>query len=83
MAGCPVITTDTPGCRDAVIHGVTGLVIPPKDPESLTRALQSLLSNPVQLQEFSSRARRYALNNFSLQAIVSQHLLIYKELTSS
>jgi len=80
MAGCPVITTDMPGCRDSVINGVTGLIVPPRCHESLTRSLQYLLQNPIKLQEISTSARLHALDNFSLEAIVSQHLIIYNEI---
>jgi glycosyltransferase involved in cell wall biosynthesis len=41
--GVPVITTDAPGCRDAVDDGVTGLLCAPRSVESLVEAMERLL----------------------------------------
>jgi len=40
--GVPVITTDIPGPRDAIINGKTGILIPAADEESLMKAMQKL-----------------------------------------
>lgn len=42
--GRPVITTDVPGCREAVDEGVNGLLVPAKDSEALFQAMKSFLS---------------------------------------
>ena len=44
-SGLPIITTDHPGCRDAIINEETGLLVPVKDRESLAMAIISLLEN--------------------------------------
>ena len=44
--GLPLITTDTPGCRDVVEDGVNGLRVPARDPAALGRAIVSLLERP-------------------------------------
>ena len=41
--GRPIITTDTPGCRETVIHGKNGLLVPPKNSKSLANAMIQLL----------------------------------------
>ena len=41
--GRPVITTDTPGCRETVIHGKNGLLVSPKNSKSLANAMIQLL----------------------------------------
>ena len=43
--GVPVITTDHPGCRDAIIPGETGVLIPVKDIKALINALTTLLED--------------------------------------
>jgi glycosyl transferase family 1 len=40
VLGKPVVVSDVPGVRDHVEHGVTGLVVPPEDPEALAGALR-------------------------------------------
>ena len=43
--GRPIVTTNVPGCREAIIPNETGILIPPKDPISLEKELLSLLAN--------------------------------------
>ena len=42
---CPIITTNVPGCRDIVEHGISGLLVPPKDPIALELAIDFLIKN--------------------------------------
>lgn len=53
----PVVATDIRGCREAVVHGRTGLIVPPKNSEKLAEALGILLSN-YQLRESYGQAGR-------------------------
>jgi glycosyltransferase involved in cell wall biosynthesis len=73
----PSVTTDVPGCRDLVLDGVNGLVVPPKNPERLADALDRCLSDPKLSAEMGERARQRILDRFTDQAIVAQILGIY------
>jgi|SRR5208282_3223972 len=44
--GKPVIAADISGCKEAVLHGITGLLVPPGDPQALADSIKYLLSNP-------------------------------------
>jgi phosphatidylinositol alpha-1,6-mannosyltransferase len=44
--GKPVIATDISGCKEAVVDGVTGLLVPPADPQALADRIEYLFSNP-------------------------------------
>ena len=58
--GRPVITTDNPGCREALSPGETGLMIPPRDPQALATALQEIAANPTRLAPMGTAARCFA-----------------------
>ena len=60
----PIITTDVPGCRDVVLHGITGLIVKPKDPASIQSAIELLIKNPELCKKFSNNAREYVVKNF-------------------
>jgi glycosyltransferase involved in cell wall biosynthesis len=79
-AGVPVIATDIPGNRDLVKHGETGYLYPQGDVGQLARHSYHLLSNPQELQEFSSQSRQRASQDFSLQAMVDSYSRLYDEL---
>lgn len=54
----PVVATDIRGCREAVVHGKTGVIIPPKNSEKLASALRTLLVNPALRQSYGEAGRQ-------------------------
>jgi len=81
--GRPVVTTDWPGCRDAVIPGETALLVPPGDAVALANSIQTLLDSHDLRQQFGRKARRFAEREFAIEGVVQKHLAIYQELTST
>lgn len=79
--GRPVVTTDIPGCRDAIQPNVTGLLVPTKDPMSLANAIQNLATNAKVRQTMGSAGRIWAEKQFDIQRVVAQHLEIYDVLS--
>ena len=80
--GRPIITCNSVGCKETVIDGYNGYLIPTKNVDALVKKLEVLLSNPSLRQEMGRNARKYAEENFSIDIVIEQHLNIYKELVS-
>ncbi len=78
--GRPIITTDTPGCRDVVHHGVNGLLVPPGDAAAFTAAVERLLRNPELRARFGAAGRARAVAEFSEERPIRQTLQLYREL---
>ncbi|HUR80231.1 MAG TPA: glycosyltransferase family 4 protein [Thermoanaerobaculia bacterium] len=78
-AALPSITTDTPGCRDIVQHDVTGLLVPPRDAESLANAMQTLLEDANRRREMGRLARERVLKEFALEHVIAQTLAAYEK----
>jgi len=78
--GRPIVTTDVPGCRDAIIPGVTGLLVPPRDPHMLAQAILKLLSDPDLRISMGAAARRMALKKFSIGDVLLKHMTIYRKI---
>lgn len=77
--GRPVITTDVPGCRDAIIEGQTGLLVPVKNAIALAEAIAVLIDNPAMCQELGRGGRLLMENEFSIDKVVGDHIKIYTE----
>ena len=75
--GRPIVTTDVPGCRDAVIPGVTGLLVPLKSVDDLVFAIEDLLNNREKAQQFGLAARKFAEQNFDVHRVTAMHRVIY------
>lgn len=75
--GRAVVTTDVPGCRDAIVPGKTGVLIPVRDASALAEAISSLLSDPAQLELMGLEGRRWAESRFDIKDVVDCHLGIY------
>lgn len=77
-----VITTDVPGCRDAIIPNKTGLLVPVKDPYKLADALQWLIEHPKERVAMGKEGRKLAEKQFCIEKIVQDHLTIYEKLVT-
>lgn len=75
--GRAVVTTDVPGCRDAINPGHTGLLVPVCDAAALADAIQALLEDPERRRGMGEKARQFADENFRIEAVVEQHLAAY------
>ena len=75
-----IITTNTPGCSDIVIHGETGLLVPINQPESIFLAIKLLIRYPLLIEKFGKAARQRVLKNFSSKIINNQTIKLYSSL---
>lgn len=66
--GRPVVTTDVPGCRETVIDGLNGFLVPTQNPESLASAMQRFLDNPELIESMGQESRRLAEERFDVHA---------------
>jgi glycosyltransferase involved in cell wall biosynthesis len=75
--GLPVVSTDVPGCRQAVQPGRTGWLVPPRDSAQLAAALQRLVQDPQLCMRMGQAGRRWAVDTFSSVVVTSQTLAVY------
>ncbi len=75
-----VVTTDVPGCRDAIIANKTGLLVPVKNSQKLADALQWLIEHPTKRITMGAAGRKLAEKEFRIEKIVLNHLDIYHDL---
>ena len=78
--GRAVVTTDVPGCRDAIEPDKTGLLIPVQDAQALANAIQLLIENPDLRKSMGKAGRELAGREFAIERVVDAHLDIYKRL---
>ena len=80
--GRPIITCDSTGCRDTVIDGETGFLIPVKDSIVLADKIKFLIDNPDIRKEMGRKARKFAEKNFSIKDVIDTHLTIYNAIVN-
>lgn len=78
--GRPIITTNSIGCKDAVVDGENGFLIPSKDVDALTEKLDLLIGDKDLRQKMGKAARAYAEKYFDIEVVKERHLSIYEEL---
>lgn len=75
--GRAVVTTDVPGCRDAITPDVTGLLVDVKDHLTLAKAIELLIINPELRHQMASHGRELAEQSFDIKSVVQIHMQIY------
>ena len=77
--GRPVVAAAVGGLTDAVEHGVTGLLVPPRDPAALRAALQRLLGDAELRGRLGAAGREKARAEFSSEAATASTIAAYRE----
>jgi glycosyltransferase involved in cell wall biosynthesis len=78
----PLVATAVGGVPDVVEDGISGILVPRRDPGALADALSGLLADPVRRASLSAAAAE-SLRNFSIASRASQFADLYEELFSS
>lgn len=78
--GRSIITTDHPGCRDALEANKTGLLIPTRDSAGLADAICLLLDESSRRIEMGLNGRKRAEEKFDVNKVIAKHMAIYKNL---
>ena len=76
-SGVPIVTTDHPGCRDAVLEGDTGLLVNIRDAISLADAIIKLLENRTALVKMGMNGRALMESKFRDSEVVKMHYKLY------
>lgn len=77
--GRAIITTDVPGCRETMIPGETGLLIPARDTVALADAMAALAEDLDRVATMGTAARNYAVQKYDVR-IVNETMLAAMDL---
>ncbi len=75
--GLPTITTDVPGCRNAIVDKKTGILVPLKNPTALANAIQFLIENIKIRKKMGKSGRELALSKFDFKIIIPLIVKLY------
>jgi len=64
--GRPVITTDSPGCRETVLENINGFLVPPRDSFALAQAMKRFILQPEIISQMGRESRRLAEERFDV-----------------
>jgi len=67
--GRPVITTDVPGCRETVVDGLNGFLVPKWNPEALAEKMCYFIENPEQINIMGKESYKIAQEKFDVQRV--------------
>lgn len=76
--GLPIITTDSPGCRETVKKDYNGFLVPPKQLEELIETMEFFIKNTDKVNEMGKNSRNYAEERFDVDIINKDLIRIIK-----
>lgn len=67
--GRAIITTDAPGCRETVVEGENGYLVPPKDAAALAEAMERFVADPALITRMGLRSREIAEDKYDVHKV--------------
>ena len=78
--GRPIVTTDAPGCRETVIDGRNGFLVPVRDGAALAEALKKFIKNPSLIQKMGDQSYKIAKYKYNVEKVNAEMLEIIESL---
>ena len=78
--GLPIVTTNSPGCREVVQDGVNGLLVRAHDADALGQAIIHLIEQPELRRRFGRQSRQQAVERFDISVVAEETRSLYQEL---
>ena len=82
-SGRPIVASDIPGCQSVVLDGMTGFLVPPRQPEPLADALERLIMDPVLRGRMGKAGREHVEKHFTQQLVNQRTMEVYQLAQSS
>jgi glycosyltransferase involved in cell wall biosynthesis len=76
-AGRAIVTTDHPGCREAVTDGLNGLLVPVRDASATAAAIETLLKDPERRKKMGAAGRVRAEKDFNVGRVIKETIKLY------
>ena len=76
----PVVASDIRGCREVVLAGKTGLLVPLRDPQALAAAVERLLQHLAEAQAMGQAGRSHILAHFDEKKVIKRLITFYREI---
>ncbi len=80
--GRPVVGSDTGGIRSTVVHGKTGFLVPPRDPDSLAERLAQLAADPALRARMGEAGRLRARRLYTWKRVGLDLLAVYRQMAA-
>jgi D-inositol-3-phosphate glycosyltransferase len=81
--GVPVVASAVGGQIDTVVHGVTGVHVPPREPAALAAALRDLLDHPEHRRDLGAAGVQRARERFAHDRVAAATREVYGEVLAS
>ena len=78
--GRALVASDIPGCREVVIHGVNGYLVPPKQAVPLAEAIEKIILDKPLMAKMGKESRKIAVREFSVEKINQETIFEYNKL---
>lgn len=78
--GRPIVTTDVPGCREVVVDGINGFLVPVRESAGLADAIQRLLASPELRRQMGEAGRKRVVQNFDVDKVNAVTIEVYNRL---
>jgi glycosyltransferase involved in cell wall biosynthesis len=80
VRGIPVVATNAGGAPEIVVHGETGYLVPPRDPEAMAAAINRLLADPLRRMQMGESGKARARRLFDRRDMNRQYQALYQRL---
>jgi glycosyltransferase involved in cell wall biosynthesis len=78
--GRPIVATNVPGCREIVRDGENGFLVTVGNVDELANSIRILVNKPLLRKDMGARGRTIAVDEFSVDKVISETLALYDKL---